>query len=77
MLHFSKHFLANCLTYYYEKTRLFECKTLLDAFLIIKKYAISIDAELLALKAEHYEMEEHVNLPQWLCCNCFISMPMN
>lgn len=71
MHHFSKHFLANCLTYYYEKTRLFECKTLLDAFLIIKKYAISIDAELLALRAEHYEMVEHVKFASMVMLQLF------
>ncbi len=71
MHHFAKHFLANCLTYYYEKTKLFECKTLLDAFLIIKKYAISIDSELLALRAEHYEMLEHVKFASTVMSQLF------
>ena len=59
--HFSKHFLAGFLTYYYCPTsRLFDCKTLVDAYFIIKKYENIIDHKILKAKIQSYGFFDHI-----------------
>lgn len=61
MHHFSKHFLENFLTYYYcPRNQLFACKSLLDAYLIIKKYGNTLFYGTFLSRARCYGFVEYV-----------------